>query len=313
MMCYNVRKFAIVRSRFWIAKVLPQIKPVAMTRRALWNRWQMELLNTISQMDIFDLCDCLEDDSIDMILCDLPYGITACEWDTVIPLEPMWECFKRIIKPRGAIVLTASQPFTSQLVMSNMDMFRYEIIAHKTSPTGFLDCNRRPMRAHESVLIFADSQTTYNPQMRLGVEHKVNANHHRGSDNYGSFISTGERLENKFYPTSVIKMSPPKTRGVTLTHRPNKIKQHPTQKPVALFEYLIRTYTRPGEVVFDPCVGSGTTALAARNTGRNYIVGDSSAEYVEIARKRIAEPYTLPMFEEVTTIEKSVQLDMGLE
>lgn len=174
---------------------------------ALDKHSKPSILNTVSCMDIFDLCFCLQDKSIDMILCDLPYGITACSWDTVIPFEPMWECFKRVIKPRAAIVLTASQPFTSQLVMSNLDMFKYELIGHKTSTTGFLDCERKPMKAHENIIVFCEGQTTYNPQMRTGAAHKVNANHHRGSDNYGNFISTGERVSNTFYPTSVIKMN----------------------------------------------------------------------------------------------------------
>ena len=270
------------------------------------------MINTVSHMDIFDLCDCLEDESIDMILCDLPYGITDCEWDTVIPFEPMWECFKRIIKPRGAVVLTASQPFTSKLVMSNLEWFKYEIILHKTRMTGFLDANRRPLKAHEAALIFANGQTVYNPQMVAGVSHKVNSNHHRGSDNYGEFISTGAVNSSTFYPTSVIKVPPEPSLSVTFAHRPNKIKTHPTQKPVALFEYLIRTYSQPGEVVFDPTCGSGTTAIAARNTGRNYICGDSSAEYVQVARDRLALPYTLPMFEEATTEDAPVQAVMEL-
>lgn len=275
----------------------------------------MDILNTVSHMDIFDLCDCLEDESIDMILCDLPYGITACSWDTVIPFEPMWEAFKRIIKPRGAIVLTASQPFTSKLVMSNLEWFKYEIIGHKTCATGFLDCKRKPMKAHENILVFADGQTIYNPQMKSGIEHKRNAdrNYNNQTPNYGQFKAMREYKSNQYYPTSVIKMGAPEGQKVTYAHRPNKIKTHPTQKPVALFEYLIRTYTQAGQVVFDPCVGSGTTAIAARNTGRNFICGDSSEEYVRVARERLALPYTLSMFEEKPIEEKPIQASMELE
>lgn len=272
------------------------------------------LLNTVSCMDIFDLCDCLQDESIDMILCDLPYSITQNIWDILIPFEPMWECFKRVIKPRGVVVLTASQPFTSQLVMSNLEWFKYEIIGHKTCATGFLDCKRKPMKAHESILIFADGQTTYNPQMEGGIEHKRNADrsYNNMTPNYGQFKAMGEYNSNQYYPTSVIKVSPPQGQKVTYAHRPNKIKTHPTQKPVALFEYLIRTYTQPGETVFDPCVGSGTTAIAARNTGRNFVCGDSSEEYVQVAQDRLAKPYTLPMFEEVITEDAPVQAVMEL-
>jgi site-specific DNA-methyltransferase (adenine-specific) len=249
----------------------------------------MDLLNTIAHMDIFDLCDCLDDNSVDMILSDLPYGITDCEWDNVIPFEPMWECFKRIIKPRGAIVLTASQPFTSQLVMSNLEWFRYEWVWEKSQSVGFLNAYRRPCNKHESILLFADGQTIYNPQLRDKPTENIRPKSKSGlSDNYGNYkqIIARKIPINKSLPQSIIKFN--NEQGT----------QHPTQKPVALFEYLIRTYTQPGEVVFDPCVGSGTTALAARNTGRNYIVGDNSAEYVEIARKRLAAPYTLSMFDD---------------
>jgi site-specific DNA-methyltransferase (adenine-specific) len=244
-------------------------------------------------MDIFDLCDCLDDNSVDMILSDLPYGITACEWDTVIPFEPMWDAFKRIIKPRGAIVLTASQPFTSQLVMSNLEWFRQELVWDKVLAVGFLDANRQHLKRHENIIVFSQGFGTYNPQMKPGKPYKKKR---KITPIYNKFIPIDSKSDGGRYPTSVIQIS-----------NADRRTQHPTQKPVALFEYLIRTYTQPGDVVFDPCVGSGTTALGARNTGRNYIVGDNSAEYVEIARKRLAAPYTLSMFDEQPKQDETVQ------
>ena len=250
-------------------------------------------------MDIFDLCDCLEDDSIDMILCDLPYGITACEWDTVIPLDDMWECFKRVIKPRGAIVLTASGKFTYQLAMSNFEWFKYEWVWDKGHITQPFSAYNRPLPQHESILIFADGQTTYNPQMTKGKAYNMRG---VGSSEVWGKRHTKVNYGAERFPTTLLSL-----------HKSTfASKQHPTQKPVALFEYLIRTYTQPGETVFDPCVGSGTTALAARNTGRNYIVGDSSDEYVQIARNRLALPYTLPMFTETHTEPKPAQMALEL-
>lgn len=265
----------------------------------------MDILNSVVHMDIFDLCDCLEDDSIDMILCDLPYGITACEWDNVIPLDDMWECFKRVIKPRGAVVLTASQPFTSQLVMSNLDMFKYEWVWEKSQASGHLNSKKRPMLKHEQIIIFSNSACSYYPQLAKKPVYNIRPESTKPrmtSKNYGEF-TYGKHREvglDVGYPQSII-------------HIPNQQQYyHPTQKPIALFEYLIRTYTQAGEVVFDPCVGSGTTALAARNTGRNYIVGDSSAEYVQVARDRLAKPYTLPMFNEAMNETKPEQMVMNL-
>ena len=263
------------------------------------------ILNTVSCMDIFDLCDCLEDDSIDMILCDLPYGITACEWDTIIPFELMWECFKRIIKPRGAIVLTASGKFTYKLVASNFEWFKYEWVWRKNSGTNFLNTKIEPMKEHEQVLIFCRSgHPIYFPQYierkdKSRAKYSYPAKQTRRNEAYGHYeypIRFAQDIQMRV-PSTILKYN--LERGY-----------HPTQKPVALFEYLIRTYAQPGDVVFDPCIGSGTTAIAARNSGRNFICGDSSEEYVQVARDRLAKPYTLPMFEEKKQDRAPVQTSM---
>ncbi len=232
--------------------------------------------------------DCLEkmkdipDKSIDMILCDLPYGTTACKWDTIIPFEPLWEQYKRIIKDNGAIVLTASQPFTSALVMSNVKWFKYEWIWEKSHPTGFASSKYNPLKYHESVIIFSKKTTIYNPQMTTGKP-----NHSMGKILNGGIIKSDSQLhikaiqsqqsENK-YPKSIQKFSNPRFKNM-----------HPTQKPVALFEYLIKTYTNEGDLVLDNCMGSGTTGVACKNLNRNFIGIELDPEYFKIAEKRINE------------------------
>jgi site-specific DNA-methyltransferase (adenine-specific) len=242
-------------------------------------------LDRIYHCDLFTLCDAIPPQSVDMILCDLPYGTTACAWDEVIPFPPMWARFKRVIKPRGAIVLTASQPFTSALVMSNPKWFRYEWVWLKSNGGGFLNANRQPLKRHENVLVFYDGLGQYEPQMVKGEPYRCRsaaAGETTQDQTVAGWVTIND---GKRYPTSVLDYD-------------NDTGLHPTQKPVALFEYLIRTYTQPGDLVLDPTAGSGTTALAARNTQRRFICGDTSAEYVEVARNRLAAPYTVPMFAE---------------
>lgn len=241
-------------------------------------------LDRVHCVDIFDLCAAQPSQSVDCILCDLPYGTTTCAWDSVIPFEPMWAAFKRVIKPRGAIVLTASQPFTSALVMSNPKWFRYEWVWNKKLPVNFLNANSQPLKIHESVLVFSEAQSNYYPIMRKGVYRAKNF----PDKTKGVYGARGNILKynDDYFPVSLLEY-----------HNANQSeKEHPTQKPVDLFRYLIRTYTQPGELILDPCAGSGTTALAAREEQRHFICGDSSPEYVTIAQKRLALPYTLPMF-----------------
>ena len=227
--------------------------------------------------------DCLEgmkgiaDGSIDMILCDLPYGVVRCKWDTVIPFEPLWEQYKRVVKPNGAIVLTASQPFTSALVMSNPRMFKYDWCWQKPKGTGHLNAKKQPMRDKEDICVFYASQCTYNPQMTSGMPYKNKAGKTKSSC-YGDYKDFRYDNVGKRYPKQVIKF------GVV-----ERGTLHPTQKPVALFEYLIKTYTNPGELVLDNCMGSGTTAIACMNTGRNFIGFEMDKGYYDIACKRIEE------------------------
>ena len=226
--------------------------------------------------------DCLErmteipDGSVDMILTDPPYGTTACKWDTVIDLPLMWEQLKRITKPNGAIVMTASQPFTSALIMSNVVMFRYDLKWIKTQATGFYNANRMPLRAHEDIIVFYQSLPSYNPQKTAGepyVQKRGSASEvYQGKDLSVTVNETGMR-----HPLSwrVFQRDADKT--------------HPTQKPVALMEYLIKTYTNAGETVLDFTMGSGTTGVAAKNLGRKFIGIELDEEYFKIAARRIHE------------------------
>jgi site-specific DNA-methyltransferase (adenine-specific) len=216
----------------------------------------------------------IPDKSIDMILCDLPYGTTACKWDTIIPFEPLWEQYKRIIKDNGAVVLTASQPFTSALVMSNPVQFKYSWIWDKKLPTGHLNANKMPMKRHEDILVFCASKTPYFPTMRTDKMRARGGG--KASPVYGKCIPK-KSYSDQYYPTSILEI-----------HNADQSKKiHPTQKPVALFEYLIKTYTNKGDLVLDNCIGSGTTAVAAINTGRNYIGIEKDEEYCKIAEERI--------------------------
>jgi len=230
--------------------------------------------------------DCLEkmkdipDKSIDMILCDLPYGTTACKWDTIIPFEPLWEQYKRIIKDNGAIVLTASQPFTSALVMSNVKMFKYEWIWNKITARGHLVAKHRPMAQHENILVFGKGKTKYNPQMVLMDKPQKGKSMEASRTSIMGGKTTKESetiIRTHKYPKTIIMQ------GVDGKYI------HPTQKPVALFEYLIKTYTNEGDIVLDNCMGSGTTGVACKNLNRNFIGIELDPEYFKIAEKRINE------------------------
>ena len=221
--------------------------------------------------------DCLErmkeipDGSVDMILTDPPYGTTACKWDSIIPLEPMWEQLKRIIKPNGAIVMTASQPFTTTLISSNMKMFKYCWVWHKSLKVGFQNANRRPLKNHEDIVVF--NTKTYMPQ-GLEVYGKENK---RGSVGEFSATVNAQKYTQKYtnYPCSVLKIN---SQSKTV---------HPTQKPVSLMEYLIKTYTNEAETVLDFTMGSGSTGVAAKNLNRKFIGIELDETYFNIASDRI--------------------------
>jgi len=234
--------------------------------------------------------DCLErmkeipDGSVDMVLCDPPYGTTACKWDTIIDLQLMWEQLKRIVKPNGAIVMTASQPFTSILGASNIKELKYDWVWQKTRATGHLNAKKMPMKNKEDILVFYKSLPTYNPQGLVDVDVEVwNSVSHsqRGkTTDATSTVSGGIRHESykqtkSGYPRQVLEFA---SEGATV---------HPTQKPVALMEYLIKTYTNEGENILDFTMGSGTTGAACKNTNRKFIGIEMDEGYFTAAKNRI--------------------------
>jgi site-specific DNA-methyltransferase (adenine-specific) len=234
--------------------------------------------------------DCLElmkdipNGSIDMILCDLPYGTTACKWDSVLPLDVLWKHYERILKEDGVIALTASQPFTSNLVMSNINWFKYEWIWHKNMGGNFMVATKQPMKQHESVLIFYKKFGTYNfikeDRMQSGLDRvrssPVKGGGAKDESVYGKRERTIKKYEDKRFPQSVQFFNV--ERGL-----------HSTQKPVSLMEYLIKTYTNENDLVLDNCAGSGTTAIACLNTNRQFIVMEKEQKYFDIINKRIEQ------------------------
>jgi DNA modification methylase len=227
--------------------------------------------------------DCLErmknipDNSVDMILTDLPYGTTMCHWDTVIDLEKMWEQYLRVSKDNAAIILTAAQPFTSALVMSNPNLFRYDLVWEKGNATGFFNAKLMPLRAHESILVFYKKLPTFNPQKTTGHPLKTAKKKVVKSDCYGKDISLPSYSSTERYPRSVQFFSSDKQKG----------NFHPTQKPVKLMEWLIKSYTNENETILDSCMGSGTTGVAAIKTNRKFIGIESDENYFNIAKDRI--------------------------
>ena len=237
-----------------------------------------QFINKVIQGDCLEVMKDIPDKSVDMILADLPYGTTACKWDTIIPFEPLWEQYKRIIKDNGAIVLTASQPFTSALVMSNVGWFKHNWVWNKIRGSGHLLAKKRPMMASEDILVFGKNSVLYNPQMRDREKPRQSTN--RG--NTECYAGDGKEFKgevlDKRYPINIIEFSKSSQKDLT---------SHPTQKPVALFEYLIKTYTNEGDTILDNVAGSGTTGVACKNTGRNYILIEKEPEYIDIINQRL--------------------------
>ena len=238
----------------------------------------------LMQGDCLELMKDIPDKSIDMILCDLPYGTTACKWDTIIPFEPLWEQYNRIIKDNGAIVLFGSEPFSTTLRYSNLKMYKYDWIWGKSIGANPLLCKKQPMRYHENISVFYKKQCVYNPQMTIGKmrDKKPKTWGDKTDEIYGGALSRFKgksNINNLYYPRSYQYFS----------NANQKDKLHPTQKPVPLLEYLIKTYTNEGETVLDNCMGSGSTGVACVNTGRNFIGIEKDETYFNIAKKRIEE------------------------
>ena len=236
----------------------------------------MKLLNG----DCLELLNDVDDKSVDMILCDLPYGQTHNKWDSVIPLDKLWKQYERVIKDNGCIALFGQGMFTADLMYSNKKWWKYNLIWDKVLTNGFLNANRMPLRSHEDIAIFYNKPPTYNPQKVLGKK-----NHTKGkvkqnkNNNYGKhdFVDNSDKLGNMKHPKSIL----------TFTRPHSSVMKHPTEKPVEVCEWLIKSYTNEGDVVLDNCMGSGTTGLACKNTNREFIGMELDKEYFEEAIKRI--------------------------
>lgn len=228
----------------------------------------------LTQGDCIELMKDIPDGSVDMVLCDLPYGTTACKWDNVIPFEPLWQQYKRIIKKSGAIVLFGSEPFSSNLRLSNIKWFKYDWIWEKEQGANFMNCKYQPYKVHEVISVFSKGKCVYYPQMTMGKPYVS------GKGDSGEITGRVKKIQTQNngirYPRSVQRFNTQKSKSV-----------HPTQKPVALLEYLIKTYTNEGEVVLDNCMGSGSTGVACVNTNRNFIGIELDEQYFKTAKSRI--------------------------
>ena len=239
--------------------------------------------NSIILGDCLEVMNNIQDNSIDMILCDLPYGTTKCKWDSIIPLDELWIHYKRIIKDNGVIALTAQTPFDKVLGCSNLEWLRYEWIWEKTQPTGHLNAKKMPMKAHENILIFYKNLPIYNPIKTYGHPRKVSTAHHKRNTSTGELYSKCDNFSDydstERYPRSVQKFASDK----------QKMNLHSTQKPVSLFEYLIKTYTNEGYIILDNAAGSGTTGVACKNLNRNFILIEKEKRFYDIIINRLNE------------------------
>lgn len=245
-------------------------------------------INRLYQGDCLEIMKEFPDESVDMILCDLPYGTTQNKWDSLIPLEDLWEEYNRIIKPNGAIVLTSQGVFTAKLILSQPKIFKYKWVWEKSKPTNFLNAKKQPLRKHEDVCVFYKKQPTYNPQMTQGEPYNKGVRKNQLSGSYGKFQPVEVSSNGERYPTDIIYVKTAESEGEVL---------HPTQKPVELGRYLIRTYTTPGEVVLDNTFGSGSFLVSALLEGRNFIGIEKNEDvalfkkekidYIDVAKRRL--------------------------
>lgn len=236
---------------------------------------QEEFVNRIFEGDCLEVMKQLPSNSIDMVLCDLPYGTTQNKWDSLIPLDLLWKEYKRIVKDNGAIVLTSQGIFTATLILSNPSMFRYKWIWEKSKSTNFLNAKKQPLRKHEDVCVFYKKQPVYNPQMLEGEPYDKGVRKNQLSGSYGDFHPVHVQSDGKRYPTDIIYFKTAESEGKVI---------HPTQKPVELGKYMVRTYTNPGAIILDNTSGSGSFVVAALAEGRNFVAIEKN-ENVSLFKK----------------------------
>lgn len=251
-----------------------------------------ELINTVIHGDCLKEMKKIPDNSIDMVLCDLPYGTTQNKWDSVIPLTKLWKEYNRIVKENGAIVLTSQGIFTAKLILSNEKFFKYKIVWEKSKPTNFLNAKKQPLRKHEDICVFYRKQPLYNPQMKEGEAYNKGIRKDQLTGSYGDFKPTEVKSEGKRYPTDIVYFKTSESEGEVY---------HPTQKPVELGRYLIRTFTQEGDIILDNTCGSGSFLISAVLENRNFIGIEKNHEvhrfknkeidYIDVCEKRIEEAY----------------------
>lgn len=249
-----------------------------------------KMLNKVIQGDCLEVMKDIPDKSIDMVLCDLPYGTTQNKWDSEIPLDKLWEQYERIIKDRGVIALTSQGLFTAKLILSNSKLFKYKIVWVKSKPTNFLNSKKQPLRKHEDVCIFYKKQPKYNPQMANGEPYDKGFRKNQLTGSYGDFGSSHVKSDGERYPTDIIYFKTAESEGKVY---------HPTQKPVKLARYLIRTFTKKGDVVLDNTCGSGSFLVASKIEGRNfigieknedvYLHKTDAIDYIKVCKKRLKD------------------------
>lgn len=256
-------------------------------------------LNKVLHGDCLELMKDIPDGSVDMVLADLPYGTTACKWDAVIPFEPLWAQYNRVIKSNGAIVLFGSQPFTTELIHSNIKMFRESLVWLKNKSASGMQANQKHLKVHEDVIVFSKSgKYTFNPQKwevtakEFLTQRRTMSMYGETNNVYGNIKRRRKADDGTRNPISIFAYRVPITPALTKSYSDDvDLRVHPTQKPVALLEYLIKTYTNEGETVLDNCAGSGTTGVACQNTGRNYILMEKEQKYIDIIKERLEQNY----------------------
>ena len=246
------------------------------------------VINRLFEGDCLEYMKEIPDGSVDMILCDLPYGMTQNKWDSYIPLDKLWEQYNRIIKTNGAIVLTSNGVFTAKLILSQPNIYKYKWVWEKSKPTNFLNAKKQPLRKHEDVCVFYKNQPVYHPQMTKGEPYDKGKRKNQQCGNYGDFESVHVASDGERYPTDIIYVKTAESEGPVL---------HPTQKPIELGRYMVRTYTNPGDIVLDNTFGSGSFLVAALMEGRNFIGIEKNEDvalfkreeidYIDVAKKRL--------------------------
>ena len=277
---FETKKCYIKKNRFWEIEFVKNQKE---------NNIDMSnVINRLFEGDCLEYMKEIPDGSVDMILCDLPYGMTQNKWDSYIPLDKLWEQYNRIIKTNGAIVLTSNGVFTAKLILSQPNIYKYKWVWEKSKPTNFLNAKKQPLRKHEDVCVFYKKQPVYHPQMTKGEPYDKGKRKNQQCGNYGDFESVHVASDGERYPTDIIYVKTAESEGPVL---------HPTQKPIELGRYMVRTYTNPGDIVLDNTFGSGSFLVAALMEGRNFIgieknedvalFNREEIDYIDVAKKRL--------------------------